>query len=310
MYNMTRMLRTLIVSTVIIRLSTGFVFADLKGTTAIQSLKVIAVPRIAAMGEAFGAVSGDVNSVLSNPAGLGFVRRNQVSLVQNNWIEGIVNQYAAFALPMWDFCTLGLNVNMLSAAGIDKRDNLGNLKGSFDVSEIVAGLSFARAVNEKLGFGLNIKSINGTIDDEQAIGYAGDVGVLFKASQKLSVGVAAQNIGTEVKYINQADPLPMNIKLGTSFLPTKSLMIVLDANMPNDNDVRISAGFEYTLGSGKMIQIPIRAGYRTGYDTEGMSGLSAGCGLIFGKKFTIDSSWNPMGEEFGNTLKFGLKLTI
>lgn len=283
--------------------------AGTKGTSGVQSLKVIASPKLSAMGEAFCAVDGDVNCIASNPAGLSFMQKSEVSLVQNNWIDDITNQYLAFGMPA-KLGTLGLSANILSIKDIIGRDESGSLTSNYNANETIIGLSYASQISTKLGIGLNAKMISGKIDAESASGYGADVGALYKASEQINIGLVVQSVGTEIKYISEGDPLPMNIKLGAAYNAMDNLLLALDLNSPNDNDIKGGTGIEYILQAGESLQIPIRAGYRTGLDTEGLSGLGAGAGVMWNNKFGIDLSWNPMGDVFGDSLKLGIHLKM
>ena len=289
-------------------LSCSLAFAGGVGTTAMQSLKIVAAPRVAAMGEAFCGVSGDINSIVSNPGGLDFMESAELAVMQNNWTEGITSQYAAFGLPT-GIGTFGLAVNVLTVKDMLKTDGDGNDDGNFDAGETAAGISYGIRLGDSFGVGINAKTLSGKIDKETASGFAGDAGILWYASPEVGIGVAVQNAGGEIKYIKDADPLPMNMKAGVAYSPNDSLLIAVDANSPNDNTMKYNAGVEYILWFGDNIAVPLRAGYRTGLDTGGLSGLAAGAGLIY-NNFDVEFAWTPMGEAFGDSVKLGLRLKL
>jgi hypothetical protein len=279
-------------------------YATAAGTSGAQFLKLVASPRAAALGSAFTAFSDDVNSIVFNPSGLAFLAKKEAALVQNNWIQDISNQYLAFAVPT-SAGTFGLNVTMVSIKDIVKRDNSGVDNGQYNASDMAVSLAYAKKIGEKFALGLNVKSINQTIDTEKANGIAGDFGLLYKASSKVDIGVSVLNVGSGIKFINEADPLPTTVKGGAVYMPSSPLKIGVDVSKANDSDATFGAGAEYLIKAGKKLVFPLRIGYRSGYETEQLSGLSGGCGVLYNDTMGFDFAWAPMGI-LGDSMKFGL----
>ena len=57
-----------------------FDYPPVKGQSSFTFLKIGTSPRVVAMGEAFTAMPGSIDGILSNPAGLGFMKGGQYSL--------------------------------------------------------------------------------------------------------------------------------------------------------------------------------------------------------------------------------------
>ncbi|MCB4790768.1 MAG: hypothetical protein LHV68_02665 [Elusimicrobia bacterium] len=149
--------------------------------------------------------------------------------------------------------------------------------------------------------------INQKIDDQTASGLVADTGLLLKGSAKLDLGFSVLNVGSGIKFINEADPLPTTIKAGVCNKPTEHIKIGIDASKSNDADANFGAGAEYCIKAGEKLMFPIRAGYRTGYETEQLSGLAAGAGVMYNSVMGFDFAWVPMGI-LGDSMKFGLSL--
>lgn len=280
-------------------------FASAKGTSGAQFLKVVASPRIAAMGQTFAAVSDDVNSITYNPGGLASLNKKEITLVQNAWIQDIANQYLAVGVPIEKLGIIGLGVNMLSVKDIEKMDSSQNSLGTYNSNDMAITLAYATKMNNKLNLGLNVKMVNCKIDDETASAYGADIGAIYKASPKLDFGISVQNIGTELKFIEEGDPLPMTVRLGGAYKAMDQLLIGLDVHYPNDADLAVSLGAEYKLKAGDKLIFPIRAGYKSGYETEEMSGLGTGLGVLYDNLLSIDFAWTPMGI-LGDSMKLGI----
>lgn len=303
------MCRKLMLVMMVMCLAITLSFAASKGTSGAAFLKVITAPRAAALGGTYAAFSGDVNSIAFNPAGLAFLKKKEVVFVQNSWIQDIINQYIAFGMPLNNFGALGLGINMLSVKDMTRVASNGVADGTtFNSSDMAVTLTCAKTMGEKLNMGLNIKMISCSIEDESASAYAVDLGGLYAASEKLDLGLAIQNLGTQLKFIDEGDPLPMTIKLGCAYKPSDKLLAGIDINSPNDSDLSVSIGGEYCLSGGEKLMLPIRVGYKTGLaDAGSMAGLGAGLGILYNDMLGIDFTWTPMGD-LGDSMKFGLRL--
>ncbi len=103
-----------------------------------------------------------------------------------------------------------------------------------------------------------------------------------------------------MKFIDEGDPLPMNIKVGCSYnilrRVNSAATLALDVNKPVDNDVRVNFGTEYSRKFGGNILLAGRVGYKTntkGY--EAIDGISAGFGFGF-KDYFLDYAFTPYGD--------------
>jgi len=293
-------------------------FAGGKGTTGGQFLKIIGGARPAALGGAFCAVSDDINSIGANPGGLAFLPKSEVSATYTVWFQDIKYNYLAYGMPT-KMGTFGLGVNMLSVTGIPKTDNTGAYVGGataetatkFGESDTAITLAYSKSISDNLGLGLNLKIISMSIDDKSASSFAADLGGLYKASKKLDLGLALQNVGGTVKFIDTADPLPMNLKIGSKFQATDKLMLALDINYGTSDSVsNANLGVEYALALGDTMKLPVRLGYNSGLsDVGGTAGISAGIGFVLKDSFGFDATWAPYGD-LGDTMRVGLKYSF
>lgn len=286
----------------------GLCFAKGPGTTTASFLKIAIGAKNIAMGET-GATSDDVNSVYWNPAGLTATGSKQLSLMHAIWFENISYEYLAYSHPT-DIGTFGLALNYLSMKAIEKYDENDNfLTETYKPSDMAATISYSRKLSlrgeaDAISVGLNVKYISSKLEDEKATAFAADVGGVYDKikikNEKLKIGLVVQNIGTKMKFIDEADPLPLNIKLGCSYpLISQSpnfLISALDINKPIDNDVRVNFGTEYSRKFGENIICAARVGYKTntkGY--EAIDGISAGFGFGF-KEYSLDYAFTPYGD--------------
>ncbi|MEA2081961.1 MAG: PorV/PorQ family protein [Elusimicrobiota bacterium] len=286
----------------------ALVFAD-DGTSGAQFLQIGVGSRASAMGEAFAGIDKDIDSVYWNPAGLNGIDSMQGSFSHAVWLQETSCEHISVVRPVSN-AVMGLSLDYTASASMKKYNNSGTLTGSFDSSDMVMTLSAAKNIRY-IPLGVNLKFISSSIESESASAIALDIGTMYRIMEgKLNLGLAIQNIGTEMKFIAEADPLPLNIKYGAAYKVNSSLTAVLDINVPNDNDVRANMGVEYAQVFSDKLTSFYRMGYRT--DTDGLdnnlAGFSAGIGIDF-KSYQFSYAWTPYGD-LGTTHRISLSLKL
>jgi len=286
------------------------------GSTSMNFLKVGVGPRQIGMAEAATAIAEDVNASYYNPAGLGKMVSQQASFMYNLWIEEIYSQHASYAHPL-AIGTFGLSLNYLSMEKIQGYDADANPLDKISVYDLSVIVSYGRDLSrckipgmfhlpKGLYAGLNIKFLQEKLANEKASAWATDIGTIYDTPLKgLSLGACLQNLGTEVKFIQEGYPLPLTLKLGIGF--TKNMMgqpltLAVDYNVPNDDKESFSLGGEYWVRN----VLGLRAGYKNGQALG--NGLCLGVGL---KISFVELSYAFLGLGYlGNTHRMGLTIKL
>jgi hypothetical protein len=280
------------------------------GTSAAQFLKLGAGARVTAMGGASAGLSGDSTDIYWNPAGLNQITgKGSLSAMNASWFEDISYDWVSFAMPYKNWGVFGIGAQYLSYGSIKQIDDTGLETGDFSPADLCVSLSYARKY-KGIDFGANVKYVLLKILDS-ASAYAVDLGAQYKVknalNNKLTLGLVAQNIGTQIKFINEADPLPFNIKLGGAYEIKSNWLAVLDVNAPIDDMVNVGAGTEYCYKVKEEIGLIGRAGYNTqNSQTGGLNGVSAGIGIKY-TDYCLDYAFVPYGE-LGNTQRISLAI--
>ena len=89
------------------------------GTTA-SFLKLGSGARAAGLGGAYTAVSGDINSISYNPAGLAGLKRSAAGFTRAELVEGVSYNFLGYSRPAVKG-NMGLGVNYLGQASIEGR---------------------------------------------------------------------------------------------------------------------------------------------------------------------------------------------
>lgn len=121
-------------------LAPAAVFAD--GTTA-SFLKLGSGARATGLGGAYTAVSGDINSISYNPAGLASLKKSEAGFTRAELVDGVSYNFLGYSQPA-SKGTLGLGVNYLGQSSIEGRGVNREATGAFQASDTAINLAYAR----------------------------------------------------------------------------------------------------------------------------------------------------------------------
>ncbi|MBU0702104.1 PorV/PorQ family protein [bacterium] len=258
------------------------------GTRGGQFLKIDVGARPAALGGAFAAVDGDVNSICWNPAGLGSIKQQTATFMHNEWLKGVKYEFVGYAKPLSNGRVISGGITCLGSGNIEGWKDK-DTRDDFSAGDIAVTMGYSRKMNEQMLVGANARIIHQRIKDSTAAGVAVDMGILYQTKVKgLMIGAVLRNLGTRMKFENEANSLPLEIKGGMSVSLPK-MLCVLDVTIPTDNNLRINTGVEYQL----IPQLALRAGYSSNNDLD--HGLSAGIGFNT-KGLQFDYALVPYGD--------------
>ena len=299
----------------------GILFAaGSAGTSGADFLEIGVGSRPLGMGEAFTAVTGDINAIYYNPAGLATMRYPILSVMHQELILDSRFENISAAIPLYDGF-LGLSHSLFWVPSFDKIDIDGNETGKVQFYNSNA----AAAYGISLGFmevGGAVKYVYQKIDTLNLHSVAMDAGISkrlymyspFSApTRNFSVGLAMSNFGTAV----MDSPLPRTIRLGTAYSPTKWLNLSMDMveSAINASDLydftygfeesfRINTGMELTY----LELVSLRAGYR--FNDAGKYSLGVGFNYqVKDVNFNVDASYSDTGI-FGPVYSFTVSVKL
>ncbi|MFA5140318.1 MAG: PorV/PorQ family protein [Elusimicrobiota bacterium] len=298
------------------------------GSSTANFLKVGVGPRPAAMAGAFTGLADDLFAIHYNPAGLGTLQRQQLAFMHHALYTGVRQEWAGYALPTEKLGTFAASVNMLVVSPFQAYDETDAVIGDVKAQDECVTFAYSKEVGKKRGLsaGVAVKYIRSTLDAYSATAIAFDGGVLARFGRQMEyeteyrLGAAVRNAGQNMKFIDEAFPLPQSLNVGVSRnspLPhpfeDMRLNAALDAVLPNDDMPYALLGVELKI----VREFGVRVGYRQDQDTGmgltagvGFTSLSRGFTAEWWPEISIDYSFVDLGKleqshRFGFTLSFG-----
>jgi hypothetical protein len=246
----------------------------------------------------------------SNPASVARISRQEVQTSFGSYLQG----YQLFQLGYGyagKSANFAVSLLRLAAGGFEGRDELGRESGSFSAEDRVISAGAGKTLSSEggdLSLGASVKYIGSRIEHESAGAFAADLGMVAVRQVKAlpcAFGLALKNVGSDMRFIEQSDPLPLSLSAGASVRFPAGFVINAFAERPlRSEGVEIGADAGYTLAD----MLAFRGAFSQAAGTQ-LGRLSAGMGLKL-RDFEFDYAFSPMGE-MGNsqrvsaTLRFG-----
>jgi hypothetical protein len=268
------------------------------GTSAAQVLKLGLGARALALGGAFSGLADDVTAIHWNPAGLGGIQGWQLAFMHRSLYQDVSYESAAFARPLGGMGVVAADLNYLHMDQLEGRDQVGEPTSEFGSDDLCLALGLGFQAGTNLLLGASVKYLSESIEDYTAHAVAFDLGWLCKTPwDKLRVGGAVQNLGSQMKFVSEPFELPTALKLGlalTDTLGRGAVNVVADFYAPSDNGNSLRAGAECVYGN----LVALRIGYNSSSESDSDAKLSWGMGLMFAGAHTycLDYCFVPAGD--------------
>ncbi|MCG3205367.1 MAG: hypothetical protein KCHDKBKB_02087 [Elusimicrobia bacterium] len=218
--------------------------------------------RAPAMAETYTAINRDVESLQYNPAGLTGLKRAEIILGYARGFAEDKSASAAFAVPTSIGC-IGSAIGYYDAGEAELVDTNGVLRTVHVQQDLLWQIGWAHSYAHFPSVGVSAKILRTELGEaESATAFAGDIGIQHSAWKGNNFGLALLNFGPDVKFLDEADPLPTSLKAGISQvfqMQTRQQFLLATDIGRNVNEAQsfISVGSEYSFNS-----IAIRLGYR------------------------------------------------
>ncbi|TPW20208.1 MAG: hypothetical protein FD126_1911 [Elusimicrobia bacterium] len=297
--------------------------ANAAGTSAGEFLKMGGDARGAAMGQAMTAAAEDASALYYNPAGLSQARSRQGTASQGFLYQDVAVSFAAYAHPVQPAVrprrrylrpsglgTLAVGILYLNAGGISEVDNTGvPTGGEFTPRDVAAMVGWGSTLTDILDLGMTLKYVDSRIQSASKTG-AVDAGARLRLDVlglPYTAAVVARHMGGRLRYHQQSDPLPVDVRFGQTVRPLPQWLLSMDLAFPRDNAPFPAFGTEFSVPIEKDLTGFMRMGYDgriSPGDLDGMAGFSVGLGAGI-KNWSLDYGWVPYGS-LGHTHRFSV----
>lgn len=167
------------------------------------------------------AVRGDLSGVFYNPAVLGTNTQREVFLLSELGFTEDKFGGLVYGEPLRNGMLAG-GVVYYDAGKIELNWIEGNELKTENVNaqqDVLGILSYGHKFSEKMFAGATVKiATSKIVERKSANAYCVDLGIFYLPIEKLSISVAAQNLGTSTKFIEKENPLPTSAYIGAGYV--------------------------------------------------------------------------------------------
>ena len=256
-------------------------------------------PRHLALGSVGAALADDIAAGYWNPAGLAWLRGFSATAMSSQALDFDRSQNyvaAAWGAEHAAFAISWINAGVADIPGADAG---GNPTESFQFAENAVILSAATAAGSA-NVGVSAKFIAQDLGtsapyggEDQATGYAFDVGAQYSVTEFARVGLAFQDLfgrlGAEDR--DRVNQIPATGRFGLALEPVDGFTLGVDlVKIRDDDNVRFRVGGEIAVPFGNSMDGAVRLGLNEGK-------MSGGIGITAGV-FSIDYAYVVEPEAF------------
>lgn len=273
------------------------------GTAGAQFLEVGVSARAMALGEAVIANIDDASALYYNPAAIAEFDRYKAMFTHIQYPADITYEFAGFTMPVRSLMgNVGVAFYMLSTGDMPVttyKHPTGN-GNTFQAKDYAMALSYGSALTQHFSIGFTVKYIAELYETYKADGWGADVGTYYNTGfRNLKVCMILRNFGPDLKFIEEAYPLPIDFKFGAAVDivqgPTHKMTFSAQLSHPNDNLEKYSSGLEYWFND----FVALRVGKLFNVDYFGARKLFSAEGITLGGGIKTDVSKFKVGIDYG-----------
>ena len=274
------------------------------GSTGATFLKIWVGARFEALGGASVAIPDGAEAMNSNIAGLMSLKTPDVTLMHNEYMMDMTQEYAAFGMPLNKKSAIGASLIFVDAGTFYGFTAANQPTGTFTAKDMAFSVGYALSVRDDVNIGAAVKYVKSEIANESASTIALDAGAVWTLPKSpWTLGISITNVGSGLKFIAEEDDLPTTLTIGTAYRFEKEPVLVTgQVSFPKSDDAIMNFGAEYTL----MDVLRLRAGYNSSNDLD--NGFTFGMGFAE-KNYRVDYGYVPLGV-FGDSHRFSLSVAF
>jgi len=283
------------------------------GSAGAQFLLIGPSPRGMAMSNAIISFPWGAEAAYYNPAAIALFTKTEFMVSYMKWFASINYNYAAVARNFGRIGSLGLLMTSFVTDEMKVRTPLqpNGTGETFYSGDYRFGVIYGLRLTNHVSMGMSFNYIYSFLyKNFTSNAFSIDISVLYRTKiNNFSFGMKIENFGSEVKFINEAYPLPTNFQFGFSFdvidLKDCRITLAMGANKPNEGDPFGNVGTEMSWFDMFFI--------RTGYCiNDEVRNYSFGGGISFklsGGSIRFDYSYSNY-KKLGGVQSIGVSTGI
>ena len=313
-----------------------------EGTTSGSQLLIPIGARSISLGGAVVSTVTGAEAIYYNPAGIAYYPKSEFMFSNMTYIADIQVNYFAGVFNGGILGAFGLSIQSLNFGDIEETTEQfpDGTENTYSPSFVVAGLSYSRALTDRITAGITGKYISETIMQTSASAMAIDLGVQYAFNNYLRLGVVMKNVGSKMQYdgrnlerafripnstpgadngyfrgVPLSSDIPSLFEFGLSYKVNvnEQNSLVLTGAFSNHNDAsdKIYGGAEYTFND----LFFLRGGYS--YNAQDQSnnifGASLGAGIKYAVgsfDFYFDYAYRQLTDYFDANQVFTIKIGL
>ena len=299
-------------------LALGNSVALAKAVTGVAILNQATGVRQLGMGGVATGLSDDASAMHYNPGGIATLMNIEFNAMYHQNTIDTWNEAANLVYPLRkglllnNKASIGVGVLVYHGGDIEwiklnPDESIKSTEVAKAESDYQIGLCYGEEIARFYGntyAGVMVKWIQSTLVEKyRASAFGIDMGVLHKVGG-FGIGIALQNIGTEMKFIEEGDSLPFTIRLGGSYERNIGKIVKVtggvDGIKVKNEDIGCNIGGECWIGD--------ILGIRAGYKTKDEDKVSIGASIRY-KWIQLDYGYR-MIDVFDNTHQVAITLRI
>jgi len=268
--------------------------------------------RALGMGRAYTALAEGPDAICWNPAGLGYLRPNTISMTHTRTMEAFNLDSVFYGQPLFNYGALAMGYIRQDSGNLTLTDELNRSMGKFSDVQQTAVLGYGvTAISQRppkklihsLAVGGSFKYSHQNLYNASAGGWGLDAGVLAKLRYNLSAGVRVQNlVQPELKYETASDKFPRSVIFG---LAASLLQGRFVAALDVGRTLGATQRMKFNLGAEGIMWkvVKLRAGYDVG-NSESIFGF----GYAFGRgeaSYASNVADAGLTQNLGVSYEFG-----
>lgn len=286
----------------------GYSYADggnRNGTAGATQLLIPVGTRGIAMGGATLTNATGLESIFWNPAGLcRSENATNVMFSQMNYIADIGVSYGAVSTNIEGFGAIAFNIKSLSMDDIQTTtvENPDGTGSTFKPEIMTIGVTYSRALSDRISVGLTANYISESLDLVKAVGFGFNVGISYQNLGNLdglSFAVVLKNLGPQMQYDGSGLYVPAD---GVGMLRPTQYYKLTSAKFELPSTLELGVGYNYNINSENQLLFSGAFNNANFYGDEYKGGLE----YSYNKTFFVRGGYSYTSDVTNDANVFGM----